>query len=172
MQKRQYKSLRSCRHCTHCGANVCTDFQTKQTQRAVLANAKHLGSTNFIYYTIDIYDSYSVHQGMKRIYHEKIGVLKTKVDELKGARMVEPSSLPFASLTILVIKKEKWLFCIDYRKMNSVTIKGAHHLPRVEDILDTLVCFKYFRTLNLAMEYHQIEKHFDHREKTSLSTPF
>ena len=40
-------------------------------------------------------------------------------------------------------------FCIDYRKLDSVTIGQAHRLPRVEDILDSLRDAQYFSTLDL-----------------------
>ena len=76
--------------------------------------------------------------------------------------MVEPSCSPFASPTILVKKKDgSWRLCIDYRKLNSVTKKDAHPLPRVEDIFDTLAGSKFFTTLDLAIGYHQVELHPD-----------
>ena len=105
--------------------------------------------------------------------HEQIGVLKAEVDKLQSARMVEPSCLPFASPTILVKKEDgSWRLCIDYRKLNSVTKKDAHPLPRVGDIFDTLAGSKFFTTLDLEMGYHQVEFHPDDREKTAFSTPF
>ena len=62
--------------------------------------------------------------------------------------------------------------CIDYRKLNAVTKKDAHPLPRIEDIFDTLTGSKFFCTLDLAMGYHQVELHPDDCEKTAFSTPF
>ena len=69
-------------------------------------------------------------------------------------------------------KDGSWRLCIDYRKLNSVTKKDAHPLPRVEDIFDTPAVSKFFTTLDLAMGYHQVELHPDDREKTAFSTPF
>ena len=140
---------------------------------AFSASAKDLRRTNLIYHTIDIGDSGPVRQGMRRIPPDQIGVLKAKVDELQSARMVEPSCSPFASPTILVKKKDgSWRLCIDYRKLNSVTKKDAHPLPRIKDIFDARAGSKFFTTLDLAMGYHQIEVHPDDREKTTFSTPF
>ena len=140
---------------------------------AFSGSAEDLGRTNLIYHIIDIGDSGPVRQGMRRILHEQIGVLKADIDKLQSARMVEPSSSPFASPTILVKKKDgSWRLCIDYRKLNSVTKKDAHPLPRIEGIFDTLAGSKFFTTLDLAMGYHQVEMHPDDREKTAFSTPF
>ena len=86
---------------------------------------------------------------------------------------IEPSFSPFASPTILVKKKDGTMrLCIDYRKLNSITKKDAHPLPRIEDIFDTLSGSKFFSTLDLAMGYHQVEVYPDDREKTAFSTPF
>ena len=143
-----------------------------KNSEAFSASAEDLERTNLIYHTIDIGDSGPVRQGMRRISHEQIGVLKAEVDKLQSARLVEPSCLSFASPTILVNKKDgSWRLCIYYRKLNSVTKKDAHPLPRVEDIFDTLAKSKFFTTLNLAMGYNQVELHFDDREKTAFSTP-
>ena len=73
--------------------------------------------------------------------------------KLQSACMVEPSSSTFARLTILISKNDGSLrLCIDYRKLNSVTKKDTHPLPRVENIFDTLAGSKFCTTLDLAME--------------------
>ena len=137
------------------------------------AGPQDLGRTSLIYHRIDTGDSGPVRQAMRRVPHEHIPVLKAEVDKLQKAGAVEPSSSPFASPTILVKKKDGSMrLCIDYRKLNAVTKKDAHPLPRIEDIFDTLSGSKYFCTLDLAMGYHQVEVHPEDREKTAFSTPF
>ena len=44
-------------------------------------------------------------------------------------------------------------FCVDYRKVNSVTRKDAYPLPRINDMLDTLASSKLFSTLDLISGY-------------------
>ena len=88
-------------------------------------------------------------------------------------KAIESSISPFASPTVLVKTKDGTMrLCVDYRKLNSITKKDAHPLPRIEDIFDTLNGSKFFSTLDLAMGYHQVEVHPDDREKTAFSTPF
>ena len=68
---------------------------------------------------------------------------------------IEPSISPFGSPTILVTKKDGTMrLCIDYRKLNSITEKDAHPLPRIEYIFDTLSGSRYFTTVDLAMGYY------------------
>ena len=61
--------------------------------------------------------------------------------------ITQPSSSPWASPVVLVKKKDgKLRFCVDYRKLNSVTKKDAHPLPRMDDLIDALQGSKYFST--------------------------
>ena len=41
-------------------------------------------------------------------------------------------------------------FCIDYRKLNTITVKDSYPLPRIDEILDRLRGKKYFTGLDLA----------------------
>ena len=137
------------------------------------AGPDDMGRTSLIFHKIDIGESQPVRHGLRRIPHEHIPVLKSEVEKLHKMGAIEPSISPFASPTILVKKKDGTIrLCIDYRKLNSITKKDAHPLPRIEDIFDTLSGSRYFTTLDLAMGYHQVEMHPEDRKKTALSIPF
>ena len=63
--------------------------------------------------------------------------------------IIRESTSPLSSPIILVKEKDGEVrFCIDCRKLHSVTIGQAHHLPRVDDILDLLRDAQYFSTLD------------------------
>ena len=85
--------------------------------------------------------------------------------------IVRPSSSPWASPVAMVKKKDGTLrFCIDFRKLNDVTIKDAHPLPRIDDILEALKRPKYFSTLDLKSGYWQVPIKEEHRSKTTFRT--
>ena len=85
--------------------------------------------------------------------------------------IIKPSCSPWASPVVLVKKKDGTSrFCIDYRKVNTVTRKDAYPLPRVDDLLDTLAGSRLFSTLDLISGYWQVEIHPGDREKTAFCT--
>ena len=54
-----------------------------------------------------------------------------KLDEKMKKDVIQPSSSPWASPIVLVQKKDgSTRFCVDYRKLNSVTREDAYPLPR------------------------------------------
>ena len=53
--------------------------------------------------------------------------------------IIVPSTSAWASSIVLVTKKDGTSqFCVDYRRLNEVTIKDAYPLPRIEDNMDAL----------------------------------
>ena len=54
-------------------------------------------------------------------------------------KVIRPSTSPWSSPIIMVRKKDgSWRFCIDFRKLNSVTHKDAYPLPRIDETLESL----------------------------------
>ena len=60
-------------------------------------------------------------------------------------------------------------FCVDYRKLNSVTHHDAYPLPRIDATLDSLAGYKYFTTLDLASGYWQVALEESDKGKAAFS---
>ena len=76
------------------------------------------------------------------------------VQEMLNQGVIQPSQSPWASLIVLVKKRDgDTRFCVDYRKLNNCTRKDVFPLPRIDDTLDLLSQSAYFTTLDLASGY-------------------
>ena len=67
-------------------------------------------------------------------------------DMLEGGQ-IEPNDSPWASPVVLVTKNDGFTrFCVNYHQLNSVTVKDAYPLPRIDDSLRLLGNQKWFYT--------------------------
>ena len=131
-----------------------------------------LDPTDVIQHHIDTGSALPIRQYPRRLpytYHEET---KQQVTDMNQQGVIQPSHSPCASPIVLIKKKDgKYRFCIDYRKLNEVTKKDAHPLPRIDDLLDALHGSNYFRTLDLRSGYRQVSVAYADREKTAFITP-
>ena len=116
-----------------------------------------LGSTGLIKHSIDTQGKGPLRLRPYRTGRKQKEELERQIKEMMATNVIQHSTFPWAAPVILVEKKSGELrFCIDYRKLNSLTKKDSFPLPRIDSTLDRLYGKKFFTTLDLASGYWQI----------------
>ena len=74
-----------------------------------------------------------------RMSPKELKELKSQLQELLDKGFIRPSVSPWGAPVLFVKKKDGTLrMCIDYRKINKVTVKNRYPLPRIEDLFDQI----------------------------------
>ena len=99
--------------------------------------------------------------------------LKKQLQELLEKGYIRPSVSPWGAPVLFVKKKDGTLrLCIDYRKLNQVTVKNKYPLPRIDDLFDQLQGAEVFSKIDLRSGYHQLKIAEQDIPKTAFRTRY
>lgn len=91
------------------------------------------------------------------------------VDHMLRKGLVEPGQSALASRVIIVPKEDGSLrFCVDYRNLNSITVRGTYCLPRMDECIDSLGDTTVCTTLDAKSGYQQVPIADNDHEKTAF----
>jgi hypothetical protein len=97
--------------------------------------------------------------------------IEKQVTEMLGASIIQPSQSEFSSLVILVKKKDNtYMFCVDYRHLNALTVKTRFPVLVSDEFLDELHGSAWFSTLDLRAGFHQIRMAPQDQHKIAFQT--
>src|SRR3954468_13443106 len=103
----------------------------------------------------------------------ELAELKKKLDAMLEIRLIQPSASPWRSPVLFVDKKDGGnRLCMNYRKLNDVTIKNKYPLPKIEDLFDQLTGAKVFSKIDHRTGYHQLKIRAEDIPKTAFSTRY
>ena len=118
-------------------------------------------------------DSPPQFRGIFRLSQLELQELRKQLSQLLKDGKISPSTSPYGAPVLFVKKKDGGLrMCIDYRALNSQTIKNRYALPRIDDLLDQLYGAKRFSKIDLTSGYWQIAIASADRYKTAFRTRY
>ena len=99
--------------------------------------------------------------------------LKSQLQELMDKGFIRPS-VSLRGAPVLFVKKKNGTLrmCIDYQKINKVTVKSRYPLPRIENIFDQLKGTGVFSKIDLRLGYYQLRVKDVDVPKTSFRNRF
>jgi hypothetical protein len=102
--------------------------------------------------------------------------MKVQTDDMLRKGVIRESTSPWSARAILVPKKSpdgkpKFIFCVDFRELNSVTKFDAYSLPVFEDKISTLFGSKYFSVLDCYNGFRQVSIKEEYKERTGFTVP-
>ena len=164
---------RACQNIPETEFKNCLATLLRKHEAAFAKNKHDLGNCGLIKHRIITNGAAPIRQPLRRtpqgFESEEEEYLKQQLD----AGVIEPSSSAWASPVVLVRKKDNSVrWCIDYRKLNDITIKDAYPLPRIDLCLDCLSSAKIFSTMDLQSGYFQLQLDDRDREKTAFITKY
>ena len=128
-------------------------------------------SQNFGEHEIPTGDAIPIRQRPRRTPIAFKGEEEKEIEKMLEMGVVRHSTSPWASPIVLVRKKDgSTRFCVDYTKLNKVTIKDSYPLPRIDDCLDSLAGSHRFSSMDLASGYWQIPMAEKDKPKTAFVT--
>nr|GEZ31778.1 putative polyprotein [Tanacetum cinerariifolium] len=94
-----------------------------------------------------------------------------KIPLIEDEGVSKPSQSPFASLIVMVKKKDNiWRMCIDYRQSNKCIVKDEFPILIIEELIDELCGATVFSKLDMRSGYHQISMYEGDVAKTTFKT--
>ena len=106
----------------------------------------------------------------RRIPPPQVDEVREHLKLMLDAGTIRLSNSPWCDAVVLVRKKDGSLrFCIDFRRLNSLTKKDSHPLPRICETLDSLVGAAYFSTFDLTSGFWQVPMAEESKQFTAFT---
>ena len=118
-----------------------------------------VGLADVIPHKIILHDATPVYQRPRRFPPPITREMDEQCQVLLDLGVIEHSSSPWSSPLVPVRKKDGGLrLCVDYRRLNALTVADKFPLPNLSDSIYSLHGTQYFTRLDLVKAYHQIPR--------------
>ena len=105
-----------------------------------------------------------------RIPPPQLDKVREHLKLMLDAGVIQPSNSPWCNAVVLVRKKDGSLrFCIDFRKLNSLTVKDSHPLPYICETLESLTGAAHFSTFDMNSGFWQVPMDEESKQYTAFT---
>ena len=105
-----------------------------------------------------------------RIPPPQLDEVREHLKLMLDAGVICPSNSPWCNAVVLVRKKDGSLhFCIDFRKLNSLTVKDSHLLPHICETLESLAGAAHYSTFDMNSGFWQVPMDKESKQYTAFT---
>ena len=112
-------------------------------------------------------------QKRRKLAPERAAIVLEEVERLLTSGAIREVQYPvWLSNTVVVKKKNgKWRVCIDFTDLNKACPKDPFPLPRIDQLVDSVLGHARLSFLDAFQGYHQIPMNASNQDKTTFITP-
>ncbi|KAK7105052.1 hypothetical protein V1264_019673 [Littorina saxatilis] len=130
------------------------------------------GSTSLVEHEVHLTSDVPVRSKPYPIPFQARESLKKDIDNMLKMGVIRESSSPYSSPVVVVKKKDGTnRVCIDFRKVNKITVFDPEPMPTAADLFRRLTGSKIFSKIDLSKGYWQIPVREEDIPKTAFATP-
>jgi len=143
----------------------------KKYKSVFSANKKDLGLHCDIKHEINIKENAPIQQVISKVPINVEEWVDQQVENLLNQNVIRKSTSPWSAPVVVVTKKTgDYRLCVDYRRLNSVTIRPTFNIPDTRVLFDALHGSTIFSCIDLSNAYYQCEVEEKHRKYTAFTT--
>ena len=126
-------------------------------QKVFLLHDEDLGFCNKLAHSITTTTDKPVYLPHRTIPRQLQGEVQKCLDTWLRQGIIRSSKSPYASQVVIVRKKTGEIrLCVDYWKLNSIVVRDAFPLPRIDEALQAIHNCQWFMSFDLAQGYLQM----------------
>lgn len=113
---------------------------------------------------------------LRRHARAHLDFIDETVERMEKAGIVEKACSPWAANLVLVSRKDEEgrptnpRITIDFRGLNSITVRDRYPIPHLKDCLQSLNGASYMSLMDMANSFYQVPIHTEDRDKTAFVT--
>ena len=129
------------------------------------------GTCNLVEHTVELTSEEPVRSRPYTVPYAVRQELKDEVRKMQDLGVIRESASPYASPVVIVGKKDgSKRICIDYRKLNKITVPDPEPMTPAVDVFQRVGHAQYFTKIDLSKGYWQVPVHEQDIHKTAFVT--
>ena len=144
----------------------------KEYHDIFLLEKRDMGHTNTTKHKIVLKDPDTLpfKERFRRIPPPQLDEVREHLKLMLDAGVIPPNNSPWCNAVVLVRKKDGSLrFCIDFRKLNSLTVKDSHPLPHICETLESLARAAHYSTFDMNSGFWQVPMNEESKQYTAFT---